>query len=242
MNKKSVSIPLNESENLAGMVLTNPINAGKQPVILVIHGWTSEMARYPERVEPEIEMGYMAVLFDMRGHGQTGGELDTLSPHDHLNDCLAAYDYMMSLEGVDHDNISVFGSSYGGYLASLVAARRKVHHLLLSVPALYPDDIFDKPKLQRSEQTSEYRKRELQANENMSLKAVHDFEGDLLLIEAEHDEQVHPQVMENFRQAARDGYDYELIKGADHSMKNPGTNEARIKVMAKWFKKFVPNG
>lgn len=236
-----ITISANNNSSLAGMVLINPDTNGKRPAILVIHGWTSEMARYPERVQPEIDMGYIAVLFDMRGHGQTGGDLDTLSPHDHLDDCLAAYDYMMSLDTVDPDNISVFGSSYGGYLASLVSAERKVHHLLLSVPALYPDDIFDQPKLQRSEYTTEYRKRELHANENKALKAVHDFNGDLLLIEAEHDEQVDPQVMKNFRSVAKEDYDYALIKGADHSMKNTGTNEARIEVMANWFKKFAPN-
>lgn len=241
MNKQTVTIPTNYSTELAGMVLTNPNGSDKQPAILVIHGWTSEMARYPERVEPEIEMGYTAVLFDLRGHGQTGGDLDTFSPHDHLNDCLAAYDYMLNLDTVDPNNISVFGSSYGGYLASLVSAERKVDHLLLSVPALYPDDIFDQPKLQRSEQTTEYLKRVLQPGDNKALLAVHNFEGDLLLIEAEHDEQVHPQVMKNFRATAKDGYDYKLIEGADHSMKNPGTNEARIKIMANWFKEFAPS-
>lgn len=237
---KSIAIPLNKSTKLAGMVLTNPNNTGKNPTILAIHGWMSQMAHYPERVASEIEMGYMAVLFDMRGHGQTGGELGKRTLHDHLDDCLAAYDYMMSLDNVDPNNISVFGSSYGGYMASLLSAKRKVHHLVLNVPALYPDAIFDLPKLQRSKQTTEYRKRVLQPPDNIALQAIHDFDGDLLLIEAEKDEQIHPQVMKNFRTAAKEGYDYALIEGADHSMKNPGANEAIIKVMAEWFQKFAP--
>jgi len=241
MNKQTITISADNNTSLAGMILTNPDANGKSPAILVIHGWTSEMARYPERVAPEIDMGYTALLFDMRGHGQTGGDLDTLSPHDHLNDCITAYDYMMNLDTVDPDNISVFGSSYGGYMASLLSAKRKVDHLVLNVPALYPDEIFDLPKLQRSQQTTEYRKRVLQPHDNMALQAVHDFTGDLLLIEAEFDEQVDAQVIKNFRNVAKSGYDYSLIKGADHSMKNPGANEARIQVMAKWFKKFAPN-
>lgn len=236
MKTQNIKIPTKNGE-LNGLVLSNPSFDGKRPAFLVIHGWTSAMDRYPSRVKNIVNMGYVAVLFDMRGHGKTGGELDLLSPHDHLDDCLAAYDYMANLDNIDPNNISVFGSSYGGYMASLLSAERKVDHMVLNVPADYPDDIFDTPKMQESEHTDEYRKKELSPNEAKALKAISNFSGDLLLIEAEFDEQVNPQVMKNYRNAAKDGYDYELIKGADHSMKNPGVNEARIKVMTEWFER-----
>ena len=177
------------------MVLSNRDNTGKQPVLLVIHGWTSQMARYPERVENIVDMGYVAVLFDMRGHGETGGELDLLSLHDHLDDCVVAYDYAMSLDSVNTDNISVFGSSYGGYLASLLTAERRVDHLVLNVPADYPDDIIDKPALQRSKLTDIYRMKPHSPDDGKAFSAISNYKGDLLLIEAEKDEQVHPQVL-----------------------------------------------
>lgn len=230
----SISTP---GGKLRGMILSNPDYKGKRPALLVIHGWTSAMNRYPSRVENIVNMGYIAVLFDMRGHGETGGELDLLSVRDHLDDCLAAYDFMVNLDNVDTNDIAVFGSSYGGYLASLLSAERKIHHLALNVPADYPDDIFHKPKLQSSKHTHEYRKKELSPSEAKALSAIHNFSGDLLLIEAEFDEQVNPQVMKNYRHAAPEGYDYALIKGADHSMKNPGANEARVKVLTEWFEK-----
>jgi uncharacterized protein len=238
MQTQHVTIP-SSNGYLKGMILSNPDFSGKRPALLVIHGWTSAMNRYPSRVEAIVTMGYVAVLFDLRGHGETGGELDLLSPHDHLNDCLAAYDYMVSLEDVDTNDISVFGSSYGGYMASMLSAERKVDHMILNVPADYPDDIFDTPDMQRSEHTTEYRMHALQPNQAKALSAISSFTGDLLLIEAEFDEQVNPQVMQNYRNAAKEGYDYELIKGADHSMKNPGANEARIKVMNEWFEKIT---
>lgn len=237
MQTQHVTIPT-PNGNLKGMVLSNPDFSGKRPAFLVIHGWTSAMNRYPSRIEAIINMGYVAVLFDLRGHGETGGDITLLTPHDHLNDCLAAYDYMISLENVDKNDISIFGSSYGGYMASMLSAERKVHKMILSVPADCPDDIFDIPDMQRSEYTSAYYKREMQPHGAKALKAISSFEGDLLIIEAEHDEQVDSQVVRNYRNAAKEGYDHVVIKGADHSFKVPGTNEARLRVMNNWFEKF----
>lgn len=219
------------------MVLSNPDFSGKRPALLVIHGWTSAMKKYPSRVEGIVEMGYVAVLFDLRGHGETGGELESLTIHDHLDDCLAAYDYMVELENVDSGQIAVFGSSYGGYLASLLSAERRIDHMVLNVPADYPDDIFDQPKLQRSHHTDVYRSQPHTPADDRAFAAVHEFTGDLLLIEAELDEQIHPQVMKNYRAAAQPNHDYALIKGADHSMRNQGANEARVKVLNEWFGK-----
>ena len=238
MKRQRIRISIKSGEELAGMILSNPNFSGKRPVILVIHGWTSQMSRYPQRLAPEIDMGYIAVLFDMRGHGQTGGSLNELSLRDHLNDCLFTYDYMVSLSEVDISNISVFGSSYGGYLASLLTAERKVHHLVLNVPALYPDEIFNKSKLQRSQQTSQYRESFHGPEDNRALKAVNNFNDNLLLIQAEKDEVLPGQVMKSYRSAAQSGYDFELIKGANHSMTTLSASESRNKILAEWFRKF----
>lgn len=237
METKEILISESPEIKLHGVVLRNPVFTGRRPVLLVIHGWTSSMERYSSRIAPEVEMGYVVVLFDLRGHGKTGGDLQALSIHDHLNDCLAAYDFAVNLEQAHGGNISVFGSSYGGYLASLLSAQRTVDHLVLNVPASYPDSIFDIPDAQRGELTDPYRERVLTPNDDRALKALSDFRGDVLLIEAEHDEQVHRQVMKNIRNAVHEGYDYKLIEGADHAMRVPGANEARVRAMAEWFEK-----
>ena len=240
MNIQKIKIPVNEDTILAGMFLTNSAFFGKRPVILVIHGWTSSMVRYPARVESLIDVGYSALLFDLRGHGESDGQLGNLSPHDHFNDCLAAYDNMIAMENADVDNISVIGSSYGGYLASLLIAKRKVHHLVLSVPALYPNSIFDNPKgLQRSEETTNYRTEFHFAKDDFALHAVNQFKGDLLFIQAEKDEILSPTVMECYKKAAQVHYTYKEIKGSDHAMHTPGANEERMKIQKEWFNQFI---
>jgi hypothetical protein len=75
--------------------------------------------------------------------------------------------------------------------------------------------------------------------EGKALAAIHNYHGDLLLIEAEKDEAVHPQVMRSFRNATLTNYDYALIPGSDHGMKTQGANEARIKVLNEWFAKIA---
>lgn len=118
MEATKVKIPTANNGQLAGMILRAEGFDGKRPVILAIHGWTSEMARYPQRIASPVKMGCIGLLFDMRGHGETGGELIKLSAKDHHDDCLAAYDYIKNIKAADTDNITVFGSSYGGSYSS----------------------------------------------------------------------------------------------------------------------------
>lgn len=241
MEVTKVKIPTADNEQLLAMILRQGGFKGKRPVILAIHGWTSEMARYPERIAPLIEMGWIGVLFDMRGHGETGGELRTLSAKDHHGDCLAAYDYIKNIEDADTENIAVFGSSYGGYQACLLAAERPVKHLILKAPAQYDDALFNLPDKQRSPETTEYRLYHHTAQDNQALRAISDFRGNILFIECEKDEQVPKRVINDYRDAIATNYDYELLIGADHACHIPGSNQAMIDVMTKWFRKLGNN-
>ena len=146
---------------------------------------------------------------------------------------------MVDMENVDKNNISVFGSSYGGYQATLLTARRPVHHLVLKAPAQYSDELFEVPDTQRDEQTTQYRLQPHSPDDNMALKAIRDFNGDILFIESEKDEQVPKQVMDDYRKAITVKYEYELLIGADHACKIPGTEQAYIDAMTRWFKKFL---
>ncbi|MBP9669810.1 alpha/beta fold hydrolase [Candidatus Woesebacteria bacterium] len=233
-----VTIATTKGEVLSAMSLGKSGLHGKRPFILVIHGWTSSMSRYPERLAPAIYKGYSCVMFDMRGHGETGYELSNYSRKDHFDDCLAAYDYMVKLPNIDLENISVFGSSYGGYMATLLSAERKVHNLILKAPAQYPDEGWDEPKLsQERDQVSLYRQQPHTIEDNKALKAINIYQGKLLFIECEKDEQVPKQVMVDYRKYISVPYDYELLEGSDHACKLPGTNEMFVERMGKWFTK-----
>ena len=233
-----VTIPTTNGEALKGMVLGRSDLKGKRPAILVIHGWTSSMSRYPQRLAPAIAKGYLCVFFDMRGHGETGGDLSKYSRKDHFNDCLAAYDFMVKLPNVDLENIFVFGSSYGGYMASLLSEQRKVHNLILKAPAQYPDEGWEEPKLsQEKDAVGGYRLQHRTIEDNKALKAISKYQGRLLFIECENDEQVPKQVMSDYLEFISTKYDYELLEGSDHACQLPGMNEMFIERMGKWMLK-----
>jgi len=231
-----VTIKTTKGEVLKGMVLGKKAESGKQPVILVIHGWTSSMSRYPQRLAPALEKGYVCVFFDMRGHGETGGDLSQYSRKDHFDDCLAAYDFMTKLPMIDLDNIFVFGSSYGGYMASLLSEKRPVHNLILKAPAQYPDEGWEEPKLsQEKDAVGGYRLKNHSPEDNMALKAISKYQGRLLFLECENDEQVPKQVINDYREYIPIKYDYELLEGSDHACQLPGMNEEFIERMGKWL-------
>lgn len=239
MDVTRISIPTVDGEVLKGKTLRDSRFTGKRPVVIVLHGWTSSMDRYPERVGPLVEMGYIALLFDMRGHGETGNDPSKYSRKDHLDDCLAAFDFIKQVPNTDKNDISVFGSSYGGYLACLLTSKRPVRRLVLKAPAQYPDETFESPKpVARAQSVEQYRLEHHTLDDNIALKAIREFAGDLLFMECEKDEEVPKQVMDDYRSAITTKYDKVLLKGADHACHLPGTNQMMIDAMATWFKKF----
>ncbi|NCN03889.1 MAG: alpha/beta fold hydrolase [Candidatus Pacebacteria bacterium] len=238
MIKTNIDISTTNNEKVKGFVLRDISFTGKRPVILVLHGWTSSTRRFPERVEPLLKMGYVCVMFDMRGHGNTGYELANYSRKDHLDDCLAAFDYISKSGNVDNDNISVLGSSYGGYMAVLLTEKRPIKNLILLAPAQYQNEMFTKPQLTQDEkERRQYRLQHHTPEDNHALAVIHNFKGKILLIQPELDEQVPAQVASDYLQAMNTNYTHKIIKGADHSFYNKDTNKQMISEVEKWFKK-----
>jgi pimeloyl-ACP methyl ester carboxylesterase len=62
-------------ETIATYVWGDP---GKQPYVLLVHGWSSFGLRYQPWVARLRELGYAIVSFDQPGHGNSGGKLCTL--------------------------------------------------------------------------------------------------------------------------------------------------------------------
>jgi pimeloyl-ACP methyl ester carboxylesterase len=70
------------------------------------------------------------------------------------------------------------GSSYGGYLAAILATLRPVKWLALRVPALYIDSGWELPKLQlhKEQDLRAYRRSFVPADSNRALRACAAFE------------------------------------------------------------------
>src|SRR5690606_19610525 len=99
-----------------------------------------------ERARAISALGCVCLTFDMRGHGEHEASNKTVTRGENLDDVIAAYDRLANLKMVEEGSIVVVGSSYGGYLATLLTEFRPVRWLALRAPALYRDELWQAPK------------------------------------------------------------------------------------------------
>ena len=109
----------------------------------------------------------------MRGHAATVREQAKVTREDNLADALAAYDRLVAEHAVDQSRIAVIGSSYGGYLATILTGLRPVRWLALRAPALYKDSEWDLPKLalRQAQRLDDYRRLALVPEANRALRS-----------------------------------------------------------------------
>jgi uncharacterized protein len=236
---QEVRIP-SASGDLAG-TLFSANASGRHPAVLVIHGWTSAQDRHFDMAEMVCERaGATTLTFDLRGHGKTIGDINTLSRKNFLVDVVAAYDFLLSQEGVDPNNVGVIGSSFGGYLAALLTSKRKIAWAVLRVPADYPDEGFDQSK-KMSEQSGkdEWRKQCRDWDATAALCATHAFQGRVLIVESEKDDLIPRQTLLNYKDAVSDArnVEYVVMKNAPHSLSRfPEMKKEFNEIVFTWLK------
>ena len=129
------------------------------PGVLFVHGWGGSQDQYLARAREIASLGCVCLTFNLRGHVETRPLFETVSREINLRDVQAAYDMLVARRHVDPAAIALVGSSYGGYLASILTTLRPVRWLALRAPALYIDADWGAPKLQlhRSQDLKTYR-------------------------------------------------------------------------------------
>lgn len=101
-----------------------------QPTILYFHGNAGNLASRSERVRRYVSRGYGVMLMSYRGYsGSTG------SPSERANiaDAKLAYDALIS-DGIDPEDIIIYGESLGSGVAVQVAADNEIGGLVLDAP------------------------------------------------------------------------------------------------------------
>ena len=71
------------------------------------------------------DAGYLAIRYDKRGYGQTGGRAESATLTDFAEDLRAVVRYLEKRKDVDPKRIVVLGHSEGGWVALLAASREK---------------------------------------------------------------------------------------------------------------------
>ena len=209
-------------DRLKGTLFDPRLSKPKNPAILFIHGWTSNRGRYQKLAQKLSDLGYVVLTFDMRGHGNSDGNIELQTRNDFIDDVIASYDFLSQQEGVDPRKISVVGSSLGSYLAAVLAGKRRTYTLVLRAPANYPNEGFEKPQYKHSNDVEilKWRYKVSNPNDTISLRALNDFNGEVLIVESGNDEVIPPQTVKNYINAVKDKkkVHHIVMPGAPHSL------------------------
>jgi hypothetical protein len=109
------------------------------PGIVLCHPMGTNRVAVMNLVVPLQKAGYHVLLFDFRGHGQSGGSASTLGG-DEAQDVMAALDFLAKQEGVDGKRLGGWGRGVGAYALALAARERT------QLRALALDSLFSEPR------------------------------------------------------------------------------------------------
>ena len=71
------------------------------------------------------DAGYLAIRFDKRGHGQSGGRAESATLGDQAEDALAIVRWLSNRRDIDRDRIALVGHNEGAWAALLAASRER---------------------------------------------------------------------------------------------------------------------
>ena len=229
-----------DDQHIAGTLVTP---GALIPGVLFVHGWGGSQAQYVARAREIAALGCICLTFDLRGHAKTRAQVETVTRADNLRDVLAAYDTLIHQRGVDASSIAVVGSSYGGYLASILTAQRSVRWLALRAPADYKDSDWTLPKgqLRKRQELDAYRRHVATAGDSRALAACAAFKGHALIVASANDAIIPSQVVANYRAALAStaSLTVRVLEDADHSLSTDDMQKAYTTVLVGWLKEMI---
>jgi pimeloyl-ACP methyl ester carboxylesterase len=93
-------------------------------VIILLHGYGGNRVHMLSRAEFLVRHGYGVLLYDLRGHGESGGKQRAFGWQD-VNDVNSALNYLIDEMDVDPEKIGILGFSIGGQIALRAAAENQ---------------------------------------------------------------------------------------------------------------------
>jgi uncharacterized protein len=242
LREQAVDIAV-DRQHIEGTLLVPAERRERTPGVLFVHGWGGNREQYLARARTVAALGCACLTFDLRGHQATQSQHETVTREDSLHDVVAAYDVLARVGHVDTARMALVGSSYGAYIGALATALRPVHWLALRAPALYKDTDWELPKrkLHLDPDFGSYRRRAHRAVDNRALEACARFEGDVLVVESEHDSIVPHPVIANYLSAFANARSltYRVIEGADHGLTHGSCKQAYTDLLVTWMKEMT---
>ena len=124
MEERTVTFYSEGSRIEADLHLPDGMKAGeRRPGIVLCHGFTGIRAGIlPDYARAFCQAGFVALTFDYRGFGGSGGTQWRLLPLEQIDDIRNAITYLEGRPEVDAERIGLWGTSFGGGHAPYTAA------------------------------------------------------------------------------------------------------------------------
>lgn len=146
MINESVSFH-NQDIKLVG-TLYKPEEGEIHPALVAVHPASS-----PEQADPFYDhlkselpkQGFAVLIFDRRGSGDSQGNFETADFYDLADDVVSAVEYLESRSDIDESKIGLHGTSQGGWIAPIAAAKKPDIACIVAVSAsgVSPADQMD---------------------------------------------------------------------------------------------------
>ena len=222
MNIKNVSIPCSGYSLAADWYE----NENSDKIIIALLGYSSSKARNSDfltALNDKTGMNILAV--DLSGHGESPFELGKTRPGQHLLEAIETFDWLKN-EYSDAE-ITVLGTSYGGFLAAYLTIYRNFDKLILRTPAIYlASDLYSlQGDIDRDYTSNVFRKDKQAVSKHPLFKQALVFDGKTLLVIHELDEDVPVQTTDVYKESFSS--DVYVAPGFKHSMRdtsNPAEN------------------
>lgn len=189
-------------------------------ILLCLYGYNSKKSNQEELVSSIVAgTGMSALVFDYSGHGESPFKLEETRPAQHFLEVIYAFDWLSS----QHPNaeITVMGTSYGGFLATQLTKYRTFTNLILRAPAIYkPSDFYTTWRDIDRDWTRNVFRKDLDALASHPLLArASKFTGETFVIVHEHDETVPSETTDAYIKTF--SADTHLAKGFWHALSDP---------------------
>lgn len=101
------------------------IPSRNRATVILLHGYGANRLEMMARAEFLARHEYGVLLYDLRGHGESGGKLRTYGWLD-VQDVSAALGFLQSQKDIDSHRIGILGFSIGGQVALRAAAQNEL--------------------------------------------------------------------------------------------------------------------
>src|SRR3989344_4860779 len=110
--EKITEVRLTSSDNMKIDARLYKADNEERPIVILLHMLGSDQTSYNLFVPKLLENGINVMTLDFRGHGKSGGSLESFVDKDYqamINDVNAATDYIAGIESIDDEKIVIIG-------------------------------------------------------------------------------------------------------------------------------------